>query len=75
MKAILRFRCTNNYGNSEEIEFSWSKTEGAPSEEQILEYMDNRKQCTCRNEGQNHCECNPEWDEGSVELIDVRKVD
>ena len=76
-KIVLEFKIKDNYGveyTSREYELNVADFNSAISIEMVLENadMDAEKSCSCFNEGQNHCECDPEFDEG--EIIDFKIV-
>jgi hypothetical protein len=66
---VLRFTIKDNYGRISTADYKWNKNDGIPDQETILENME---KCTCSlNESVNHCECEPEFDNGEIVSVEL----
>lgn len=63
----MKFKVTDNSGRTQIVEYEWSKEDGIPNEETILENMET---CNCQlNESTALCEGDcVKFDEGKVEM-------
>jgi len=75
MELTAMFKITDNMGREaeERMGFEWTKEDGIPSEEIILERAEEyfSTNCNCFNENCIHCECEPMFENGKVELVSV----